>query len=289
MRLLVVLAVTGALMVGCSDDEPAAEKPRTSPSLAESEASTTPSPGSTASASSESSKPPSPVPPRFDRSAAMRTIRYLAAGVGPREAASATYRHAADWVAGRLSDLGYDVTRQRVRVPAGVSWGTPVDAGHTWNVVATPADYEPGGPYRIVGAHLDTVPQAPGAEDNASGISVILELARMAAEMPTRLPVVFVAYGGEEPRGDGEAWHHFGSRAYVERMSAGERTALRGMVALDRVGVGSVVPVCSGGLEPPTVRRSLLRTAARDDIPAQSCEDQASDHWSFDQACPLPG
>jgi len=214
----------------------------------------------------------------------MRTIRYLAAGVGPREAGSAAFRHAAAWVEERLSNLGYDITRQRVRVPAGVSWGIPVDAGFTSNIVATPSDFEPGEPYRIVGAHLDTVPQAPGAEDNASGISVILELARMATVIPTRLPVVFVAYGGEEPRGDGEAWHHFGSKAYVERMSAGERSALRGMVALDRVGVGSVVPVCEGGLEPPTVQRSLLRTAARDDIPAQPCEDQASDHWSFDQA-----
>jgi Peptidase family M28 len=67
-------------------------------------------------------------------------------------------------------------------------------------------------------------------------------------------------------------------------MSGPQRRALEGMVSLDRVGVGAVVPVCIGGLEPPTVRRSLLRTAGRHDIPAAPCENQASDHWSFDKA-----
>ena len=40
-----------------------------------------------------------------------------------------------------------------------------------------------------------------GAEDNASGVAVMLELARLAAHEPTRLPVAFVAFGAEEPRG----------------------------------------------------------------------------------------
>jgi Zn-dependent M28 family amino/carboxypeptidase len=86
------------------------------------------------------------------------------------------------------------------------------------------------------------VPQAPGAEDNASGVAVLLELAWMAAREEPRLPVVFVAFAAEEPRGDGDAMHHFGSRVYVNRMPARERRALRGMVSLDRVGVGQVVP-----------------------------------------------
>ena len=41
---------------------------------------------------------------------------------------------------------------------------------------------------RLVGAHLDTVPQAPGAEDNASGVAVLLELARLAAATARRGP-----------------------------------------------------------------------------------------------------
>ncbi|MEP6666456.1 MAG: M28 family metallopeptidase [Nocardioidaceae bacterium] len=157
-------------------------------------------------------------------------------------------------------------------------------AGTTTNVIATPTRFDPSEPHLLVGAHLDTVPQAPGAEDNASGIAVLLELARVAAGNGTRLPVMFVAFGAEEPRGDGDALHHFGSRAMVTRMPAHERRAIAGMVAMDRVGVGAVVPICTGGLGPSDVQRSLLRTADRADVTPDACTNGSSDHWSFELA-----
>ena len=125
---------------------------------------------------------------------------------------------------------------------------------------------------------------APGAEDNASGVAVLLELARLAsAEAPPR-PTVFVAFGAEEPRGPGDDQHHYGSRRYVATMGAAERRAVRAMASLAHVGVGAVVPVCTGPLSPHTVQRAVLRTARRVDVPAASCENTASDHWSFEQA-----
>jgi Zn-dependent M28 family amino/carboxypeptidase len=214
----------------------------------------------------------------------MRTIRALASRIGPREASSAAYRQAADWVQGRFEAVGYDVRRQRLHVPAGNSWGIEVPAGRTWNVVATPPGFDPSAPHLVVGAHLDTVPQAPGAEDDASGISVILELARLAGQARTRLPVELVAFAAEEPRGDGDALHHFGSTAMVARMAAGERRAVTAMVALDRVGVGTVVPVCIGGIEPPVVRTALLRVGAQIGVPTSSCLNTSADHWSFEKA-----
>ncbi len=214
----------------------------------------------------------------------MRTVRFLAGRIGPREASSADFRRAAAWVERQFAALGYEVRRNPVHVPAGNSWGIDVPAGTTFNVVAVPAGFDRTRPHVIVGGHLDTVPQAPGAEDNASGVAVVLELARMAADHNTHLPVAFVAFGGEEPRGEGDDLHHFGSTAMVDRMSASQRQALTAMVSLDRVGVGEVVPVCSGGLQPPTVRGGLLRAADRTGIAAQACENQSSDHWSFDKA-----
>jgi Zn-dependent M28 family amino/carboxypeptidase len=165
-----------------------------------------------------------------------------------------------------------------------VSWGIDVPAGRTWNVVATPPNLRLTRSHLLVGAHLDTVPQAPGAEDNASGVAVVLELARLTADQGSGLPVVFVAFGGEEPRGSGDNLHHFGSTAMVEQMSAAQRRGLVGMVALDRVGVGTSVPVCTGGLGPRTVQTALLRTARRDRIPVQSCVNALRDHWSFEKA-----
>lgn len=287
MRWPVAVALSMVLLAGCSEDEPGADQSRPADSPIEGvPTSDRPGSGSEPTPASPTPSPTKEPTPRarFDPDAAVRTVRHLAGRIGPREAASPAYERAAAWVQRRLNGLGYDVRRQRVAVPAGDSWGVPVDAGRSSNVVAAPPDLGPREPYVIVGAHLDTVAVAPGAEDNASGVAVVLELARMAAKAPTRHPVVFVAFGAEEPRGEGDDLHHFGSRAYVERMTGRQRRNLEAMVSLDRVGVGRVVPVCSGGLEPPTVRRALLRTAARIDVAAEPCENQASDHWSFDKA-----
>ena len=157
--------------------------------------------------------------------------------------------------------------------------GVPVEAGRSSNVVATPGDFDPAAPYVLVGAHLDTVAVAPGAEDNASGISVLLELARVLAGSGQ---VVLVAFGGEEPRGPGEL-HHFGSKAYVARLGdAGQH--LRAMVSLDRVGVGSVVPLSSVDGTPAELRNRLADVADSIGIRTVSELDAASDHESFADA-----
>ncbi|KQV70073.1 hypothetical protein ASC64_08285 [Nocardioides sp. Root122] len=218
----------------------------------------------------------------------MRVVRHLAGAIGPREATTPAYERAAARVARTFARQGYDVTRQHVDVPAGESWGVPVPAGRSSNVVATPPGFDPTRPHLVVGAHLDTVPQAPGAEDNASGVGVVLAVAEAAAGRRTRLPVVFVAFGAEEPRGPTDDDHHYGSRTYVDGLASAAKRAVRGMVSLDRVGVGATVPVGSAGESDP-VQRSLLAAARRAGVPAVPDPDQrSSDHWSFVRSG-LPG
>ena len=64
-------------------------------------------------------------------------------------------------------------------MPAGTSWGVPVRAGRSVNLIAERPGFDRTAPHVVIGAHLDTVPQAPGAEDNASGVAVLLELAAL--------------------------------------------------------------------------------------------------------------
>jgi aminopeptidase YwaD len=205
----------------------------------------------------------------------------LAGEIGPRHATSPAFDRAAVWVAGELAAAGYDVRRQRVAVPGGVSWGVPVDAGTSVNVIATPAGFDPRRPHLVVGAHLDTVPQAPGAEDNASGVGVVLAAAEAIQERRTRLPVVLVAFGAEEPRGATDADHHYGSRAYVASLGPAERRAVHGMLSLDRVGVGTVVPVSSAGPSGDDQREVVLAAARRAGVPTDAQVNQSSDHWQF--------
>jgi len=161
-----------------------------------------------------------------------------------------------------------------------------VEAGRSENVIADPPGFDPAGPHVVIGAHLDTVAVAPGAEDNASGVAVVLELARMAAAEPPPVPVRFIAFGAEEPRGRGDDLHHFGSQDYVAALSAAERRAVRAMVSLDRVGVSAdAVPVSTGGTGATAVLDALLAAADDAGVPArQDDQNRASDHWSFEKA-----
>jgi Iap family predicted aminopeptidase len=216
----------------------------------------------------------------------MQAVRHLAGVVGPRPGTTPAYFEAADWVEKRLTELGWQVERQSFRVPAGFSVagpteGIPVEAGRSVNIIATRGDVVPGEPWLLVGAHLDTVPTSPGAEDNASGIGALLAVAEATAGRRTRLPVVLVAFGAEEPRGRAEEDHHYGSHEYVASLGPAERKTLRGMVAMDRVGVGDVVPVGSVEGDDP-LRAELLVAAERIGVATVAETGQrSSDHYSF--------
>lgn len=221
----------------------------------------------------------------FDPAAAFATVDRLATGIGPREATSQAFQLAADEVQRRFVGLGYRVTLASVPVPAGTSWGVDVPAGTSTNVIADPPGFDSTMPHIVIGAHLDTVPQAPGAEDNASGVAVVLELARLARLEPPAVPVRFIAFGAEEPRGDGDSLHHFGSQQYVGALTPTQSAATVAMVSLDRVGVpADRVPVCTGGRGTVDLRDSLVAAASTVDVPVETCENRASDHWSFEKA-----
>jgi aminopeptidase YwaD len=83
-------------------------------------------------------------------------------------------------------------------------------------------------PLILIGAHYDGVPGSPGADDNATAIAVLLELAHAFSAALPRSPIRLVAFDLEE-RG------MVGSRAYASEIHRrGERLAL--MIALEMLG-----------------------------------------------------
>lgn len=272
-KLLRLGLTTLPLLVACTgptgdpgDSPPPAPSPTASPATP----ATSPAP--------EPSPTASPTARPFDGEAAITTVRTLA-GFGPREATGEAFDRAADHVRQELSGWGYSVSTQEFEVPAGDSWGVAVPAGTSYNLIADPPGFTPDEPHVVIGAHLDTVPQSPGAEDNASGVAVTLELARMTAEQPASLPVRFIIFGAEEPRGPGDDLHHFGSTAHATGPDRGE---IRAMVSLDRVGVpAEAVPVAYGGSGSAEVRDALADHAP---VPVSLGENTTSDHWSYEKA-----
>ena len=71
------------------------------------------------------------------------------------------------------------------------------------------------------------------------------------------------------------------SRAYVADLTQKQRNSLRGMVSMDRVGVGDVLPISSVS-EPSPLRAELAAAATRADVAATlETGQRSSDHWSF--------
>ncbi|GAB3198666.1 hypothetical protein GCM10027062_13440 [Nocardioides hungaricus] len=238
-------------------------------------------PTSTAAVPTTPTPTPDPEPPRrFEAARALATVRDLAGGIGPRLATGPALDEAAAYVARRLRREGYAVRRESFPVPAGDSWGVPVDAGRSQNVVAEPPDFQPRKGYVLLGAHLDSIAVAPGAEDNASGVAVLLELARV---LQGESQVVLVAFGGEEPVGEVEM-HHYGSKHRVAAMSPAERRGLTAMVSLDRVGVGDRVPVSSVPGTPARTAEGLAAAGRRAGVPVTLGLNTTSDHESFADA-----
>jgi hypothetical protein len=92
---------------------------------------------------------------------------------------------------------------------------------------------------KVVMAHTDSVPAGPGANDNASGVGVLAELAPRLRRLRPRCDVWLVATGAEE-RVYTRSPDHLGSLALAKRVRArGLRPRLRWALSLDEVGRGA--------------------------------------------------
>ncbi len=85
----------------------------------------------------------------------------------------------------------------------------------------------------VVGAHYDSVVGSPGANDNATGVAGVLELARVLRSQQLSRSIRFVAFVNEEP--PYSYTNAMGSRRYAERAaSKGER--ITAMLSLETIG-----------------------------------------------------
>lgn len=80
----------------------------------------------------------------------------------------------------------------------------------------------------IVSSHYDSVAGAPGANDNASGTGLLLELARKFQNVETDKEIRFIAFGSEE-------MGLLGSEHYVDSLSKQERDRILGVFNADMV------------------------------------------------------
>ena len=127
-----------------------------------------------------------------------------------------------EWIVDQLTQMGLSPEVQPFQ------WEGAPDADLAnieWVLPGTEAE----APLIVVCAHYDTVPYSGGADDNGSGVAVLLELARRSAgrSLPAEIRLLWF---------DAEEVGLAGSRAWVDRLDLADRQRLSGAINLETVG-----------------------------------------------------
>jgi Zn-dependent M28 family amino/carboxypeptidase len=189
----------------------------------------------------------------------METVRSLSA-LHTRHSLSPGVHEAATWLQGQFAALpGCKAELMRYVLPAGRR--IPEDTPCVQVVAVLPGQTDDR---VLIGGHLDSLnlagpaesARAPGANDDASGVAVALECARLMAGKPWRNTLVFVGFTGEE-----QGLH--GARALARR-ATDEHWRILGVLNNDTVG-------CSANLAGQS-DKGRVRVFSDDDPDSQSRE-----------------
>jgi hypothetical protein len=243
------------------------------------------------------------LPPLSDEERALRDrlarhVQALAGDIGERNVWRLDrLRAASGYVQDGFREHGYEV-----EVQAFDAMGRTVE-----NVAAERRGERRPDEIVVVGAHYDSVAGSPGANDNATGVAALLELARASATRTPARTVRFVAFTNEEP--PFFQTDDMGSLHYARRAKArGERIVA--MLSIETIGAYSDEPGSQqyplpffGALYPDTanfitfvgnvgsrhlVRRAIGAFRADTAFPSQGAAVPGwipgigwSDHWAF--------
>lgn len=175
--------------------------------------------------------------------------------VVPRPCHSEALEAARLYVTGNLEDYGWEVRRHEFDVLNDVGELNYQETLRGTNLIATRrGQFIPDRPRLCVGAHLDSRPDTPGADDNASAVAALLEIARVLSDTwpdSPRLELELLAFDLEENG-------MLGGREHA-RWSRESGVDLRGMVSLEMLGYCDHTP---GSQSLPRTLRGLYPDTA---------------------------
>lgn len=162
-------------------------------------------------------------------------VSYLSSTIGIRVAGSNKEHETADWLEQELISFGYKTEQQAFTLTSGLE---------SRNVIAyKEAEFKEGEKTIIIGAHYDSTETSPGAMDNASGVSSVLEIARVLKDFDQTCNLVFVLFSAEECVNTYCTAYHQGSIYYVSQLSDFEKGQIYGMINLDVIGATEQIQI----------------------------------------------
>jgi Zn-dependent M28 family amino/carboxypeptidase len=145
--------------------------------------------------------------------------------IGPRVAGTDGEKKAADYIVSAFKAIGYAPDTQSFTATA------ESQSISSANIVAVKTGTS--SQQIIVGAHYDSTEAGPGTDDNASGVAVMLEVAKLVQGTTTPYTIRFVAFGAEESG-------LLGSSDYLNQMSQDEFQNVIVMIDLDSLVAGDI-------------------------------------------------
>lgn len=194
-------------------------------------------------------------PQVFSAERAFEHVKYLTQKIGPRPAGSKAELKAAQYIYYTLEQSGWKVHEQPfskvvVSNPSLQVQEQKIQLVNSQNIVAE----LPGKKTDtiILGAHYDTADvNAPGAIDNASGVGVLLELARILGKEPHEQTYQIIFFGAEEQGLVGSSYY----------TSQADLSAVSWMLNVDMVGTPIEIDVAGKKSAPPELIRQISRLA----------------------------
>jgi Zn-dependent M28 family amino/carboxypeptidase len=175
--------------------------------------------------------------------------------MGARVAGSPEETKAAEYIAAIFQAIGY--TPETQPFTAESDGGTITSA----NVVAIKNG--DSAQEIIVGAHYDSPKAGLGADDNASGVAVMIEAAKLVKDASTPYTIRFIAFGAGESG-------LLGSYAYLNQMSQAEFENIVGMIDLNSLVAGDIPYVLSDEGSQSSVRDWALEWASGNGLNLQT-------------------
>lgn len=180
------------------------------------------------------------------------TVETLAASIGPRSLSHAPrgLEEAGQYIEERMRNLGFETEAQEYVVDSGKvksieeyarSHGTNVSVfgKKVRNIISTLKGTTNPEEIVVIGAHYDAVFDSPGANDNASGVACMLELARAFADTKHARTIRFVGFTNEEP--PFFASPDMGSIRYAD-LCASRNEKIVAMLSLETLGYYTEIP-----------------------------------------------
>jgi putative aminopeptidase FrvX len=214
----------------------------------------------------------------FDITEVMKHIKTLSQQIGVRKEGTSNERRAANYISKQLEKYGYEVKKESFPLPNGLT---------SQNIIA----FKEGKTDMVIilGAHYDSKSPSPGANDNASGVATLLELARVLKFKKTVPTIEFVFFGAEEMIDKNPDHHHYGSRYFVNKLSSSEKEKIIGMISVDMIGYGDNFHVRTMKKGSQTLSDKLLAFAKSKGINLTFRKDRGKYGWSDHEPFELAG